>query len=134
MLVSISDNMVLTRPLGVAVYLVLIVALAVLFSFLMLNPRETAHQMQRNGDSIVGMYAGEQTKRFLTSTVLRWSLISGVLQASCMAASLVLSMQEMIPAALAMDPTSTMIVTSIVCSLGQEIASYYRYDAYRFFM
>lgn len=134
MLVSISDNMVLTRPLGVAVYLVLIVALAVLFSFLMLNPRETAHQMQRNGDSIVGMYAGEQTKRFLTSTVLRWSLISGVLQASCMAASLVLSMQEMIPAALAMDPTSMMIVTSIVCSLGQEIASYYRYDAYRFFM
>jgi preprotein translocase subunit SecY len=133
-LVSISDNMVLTRPLGVAVYLVLIVVLAVLFSFLMLNPRETAHQMQRNGDSIVGMYAGEQTRRFLTGIVLRWSLISGMLQACCMAVSLALSMREIIPAALAMNPTSMMIITSIVCSLVQEIASYYRYDAYRFFM
>ena len=126
--------MVLTRPLGVAVYLVLIVVLAVLFSFLMLNPRETAHQMQRNGDSIVGMYAGEQTRRFLTGIVLRWSLISGMLQACCMAVSLALSMREIIPAALAMNPTSMMIITSIVCSLVQEIASYYRYDAYRFFM
>ena len=133
-LAAARDELVLTRPLGAAVYLVLIVVLSLLFSFLMLNPRETAHQLQRNGDSIVGMYAGRQTARFLTAIVAKWSFLSALLQAACMAVSLALSLSGAIPAALAMTPASTMILASVVCSLVQELKSYYRYDAYRFFM
>jgi preprotein translocase subunit SecY len=129
-----SEHMALTDPLGAAVYLLLIVVLSVFFSFLMLNPKDTAHQLQRNGDSIIGVYAGGQTERYLSGIVLRWSLISGVLQAVCMAVSLALSLQGEIPAALALIPASVMIVASICCSLYQEITAYYRYDAYRFFM
>lgn len=129
-----SENMILTEPLGVAVYLALIIALAVLFSLLMLNPRETARQLQRNGDSIIGMYAGKQTERYLFGVVLKWSLISGALQTVCMAVSLTLSLAGQIPTSLALIPASAMIVVSIACSLTQEIKAYYRYDAYRFFM
>lgn len=133
-LAAVRDDLVLTRPLGASVYLALIVLLSLLFSFLMLNPRETAHQLQRNGDSIVGMYAGRQTARYLTGLVLRWSLVSGLLQAAVMAVSLALSLGGAIPAALAMTPASMMILASIACSLVQEVGSYHRYDAYRFFM
>lgn len=129
-----ADHMMLTDPLGIGVYLVLIVLLAVFFAFLMLNPKETAHQLQRAGDSVIGMPAGRQTQRYLSGIVLRWSLMSGLLQAACMAASLALALQGTIPAGLAMIPASVMILVSIVCSLSQEIATYYRYDAYRFFM
>jgi preprotein translocase subunit SecY len=120
--------------LGATVYLALIVLLSVLFAFLMLSPKETAHQLQRNGDSIIGMYAGKQTERYLVVLVLKWSLISGLLQAACMAVSLVLSLAGTIPMALSMIPASMMIIVSIVCSLIQEIGTYHRYDAYRFFM
>ena len=51
-----------------------------------------------------------------------------------MAASLFLSLEGTIPMALAMTPSSMMILVSIVCSLVQEIGTYHRYDAYRFFM
>ncbi len=129
-----SENLVLTKPLGVIVYLILIVVLSVVFSMLMLNPKETARQLQRNGDSIIGMAAGKKTKNYLTGLVLRWSLISGLLQALCMAVSMVLSLRGQIPAALAMVPSSVMILVSIVCSLVHEIGTYYRYDAYRFFL
>lgn len=128
------DNMVLTRPLGAIVYLALIVVLSVLFAFLMLNPKETAHQLQRNGDSIIGMYAGKQTKKFLVGLVLKWSLISGLLQAVCMAVSLSLSFAGAIPISFSMLPAAMMILVSIACSLVQEIQTYHRYDAYRFFM
>lgn len=133
-LAAARDDLVLTRPLGASVYLALIVLLSLLFSFLMLNPRETAHQLQRNGDSIVGMYAGRQTARYLTGLVLRWSLVSGLLQAAVMAVSLALSLGGAIPASLATTPASMMILASIACSLVQEVGSYHRYDAYRFFM
>ncbi|MEE8717175.1 MAG: hypothetical protein SOI24_09085 [Coriobacteriales bacterium] len=130
----LSDNMALTRPLGAVVYLALILVLAVLFSLLMLNPKETAHQLQRNGDSVIGMYAGKPTARYLTGIVLRWSLASGVLQAACMAIPLALSLNGAIPSALALVPASVMILVSIVCSLAREISTYYRYDSYRFFI
>ncbi len=129
-----SQDMVLTRPLGAGVYLALILVLAVLFSLLMLNPKEAAHQLQRNGDSVVGMYPGRQTRRYLTGIVLRWSLVSGLLQAGCMAVSLALAAHGSIPTTMAMVPATTMILVSIVCSLAHEVATYYRYDAYRFFL
>lgn len=134
LLVSIADRMSLTDLQGAAVYLALIIVLSVGFSFLMLSPKDTGHQLQRNGDSIVGLYAGKRTERFLSRLVLKWSLISGLLQAACMAVSLALSIQGDIPVALALIPASVMIVASICCSLAQEIMSYYRFDAYRFFM
>ena len=130
----LSDSMALTRPLGAVVYLALILVLAVLFSLLMLNPKETAHQLQRNGDSVIGMYAGKPTARYLTGIVLRWSLASGALQAACMAIPLALSLNGAIPSALALVPASVMILVSIVCSLAREIGTYYRYDSYRFFI
>jgi preprotein translocase subunit SecY len=133
-LAYVSANMELTRPLGAVVLLALIIVLSLLFSLLMLNPKETAHQLQRNGDSIIGMYAGRETKSYLTRLVVKWGLFSGVLQAACMAASLFLSLEGTIPMALAMTPSSMMILVSIVCSLVQEIGTYHRYDAYRFFM
>ena len=133
-LAQIRQDMVMTQPLGIAVYLIIIVALSIVFAFIMLNPKESARQLQRNGDSIVGVYAGAHTTRMLVGLVLKWSIISGLLQAGCMAASLVLSLQDVIPATLAMLPSSAMILVSIVCSLVQEIGTYYRYDAYHFFM
>lgn len=129
-----SANMELTKPLGAVVLLAFIVALSLVFALLMLNPKETAHQLQRNGDSIIGMYAGQDTERYLTHLVVKWSLISGVLQAACMAVSLTLSLEGTVPMALATIPSSIMVLVSIICSLAQEIGTYHRYDAYRFFM
>ncbi|RRF92467.1 MAG: hypothetical protein DUD26_06775 [Eubacteriaceae bacterium] len=133
-LAEIRQNMVMTRPLGIGVYLVIIFVLTIGFSFIMLNPKESARQLQKNGDSIVGIYAGKKTTRYLVGLVLKWSVISGCLQAGCMAVSLILSLQGAIPTALAMIPSSAMILVSIVCSLVQEIGTYHRYDAYHFFM
>ncbi len=133
-IVAINDNMLITRPVGIGIYLIIIVILAVFFSFIMLNPRESARQLQKNGDSIVGIYAGKKTMRYLVNLVLKWSIISGCLQAACMSVSLIMSYYGDIPDMLAMIPSSTMIIVSIGCSTAQEIASYCRYDAYSFFL
>lgn len=129
---GILQNLLMTELPGTTLYLIIIFCLSVVFSFIMLNPAESARQLQRNGDSIIGVYAGEKTKRYLVKIVLKWSMISGLLQAGCMSISLILSLNHDIPASLALIPSSGMILVSIICSLIQEIQTYYRYDAYRF--
>ncbi|MGN0241650.1 MAG: hypothetical protein ACI4CS_08185 [Candidatus Weimeria sp.] len=128
------DEMVMTRPLGIAVYLIIILILAIVFSFIMLSPMESSRQLQKNGDSIIGIPAGNKTRNYLVLLVLRLSIISGLLQAGCMAIFLILSMEKIIPVALAWVPSSAMILVSIICSFIQEIGSYIRYDAYSFFL
>ncbi|MQN00664.1 MAG: hypothetical protein DUD27_06605 [Lachnospiraceae bacterium] len=131
---NILDGMVLTRPLGVKIYLIIVFLLTIIFSFIMLNPMESAHQLQKNGDSIVGVYAGKDTRRLLVKIVVKWSIISGILQTGCMALFLIMSLEKVIPVALAMLPSSAMILVSIICTFVQETGTYYRYDAYSFFM
>ncbi|MFC2661579.1 MAG: hypothetical protein ACFNYI_00380, partial [Eubacterium sp.] len=133
-LADMRQNMVVTRPLGIVVYLIIIVLLSVIFAFIMLNPRESARQLQRNGDSIIGVYAGQRTTAYLVKLVLKLSIFSGILQAFCMGLSLVPASRGLLPASLAMIPSAAMILVSIICSLIQEISSYRRFDAYTFFL
>lgn len=133
-LAHLRQNMLMTKPLGIGIYLIIIFTLSIVFSFIMLNPAESARQLQHNGDSIIGIYAGEKTKQYLVKIVLKWSIISGLIQAGCMSITLILAMHHAIPTPLALIPSSGMILVSIICSLVQEIENYYRYDAYRFFM
>lgn len=133
-LADMRQNMVVTRPLGIIVYLIIILLLSVVFAFIMLNPRESARQLQRNGDSIIGVYAGKATTACLVSLVWKLSLLSGIFQAFCMGLSLIPSSRGMLPPALTMIPSAAMILVSILCSLIQEIRTYRRYDAYSFFL
>lgn len=131
---KILDQLSTTKPAGIILYLLIIIGLTYAFAFIMLNPMETARALQRNGDSIIGIYAGKDTRRYLVRQVLGLSFTSGLLQAGCMAVFLILAYANVIPAALAMIPTSVMILVSIICTFTQEISTYYRYDSYKFFI
>ncbi len=63
------DNMRLTSPLGIVVYMVIICLLTIIFSMVMLSPGRTADDLLKSGDSIQDIYAGKPTKRYLIGTV-----------------------------------------------------------------
>jgi preprotein translocase subunit SecY len=130
----INRNMTLNATVGIVIYLILIFLLSLLFSFIMLNPNESARQLRKNGDSIIGIYAGRKTRNYLVFLVLNLSIKSGLLQCACMAIPLIMSYFGRIPHELAMLPSTAMILVSIISSLVQEIMTYFRYDAYRFFL
>lgn len=132
-IVSIAKNLTTSQLPGVIVYLCILMVLSLVFPFVMLSPGDTARQLQRNGDSIVGVYAGRKTSRYLAWRLFGLSLLSGAFQCLFMGLSLGLSLQGDIPAELVMMPATAMILVSIGCSLAQEMYAYYRYDSYRFF-
>lgn len=133
-LIGIHNNLLMTKPLGMIVYLAIIILLTVTFSFILLAPGDIADNLQRMGDSIVNVYAGRETKRFLRKKLLVLSLISGIIMASCMGASLYVSYIKLLPSQLAMFPSTVMILTSLACNIGLEVSSYIKYDSYNFFL
>lgn len=59
------DNLRLTAVFGIIVYLAIIVLLTILFSVIMLTPGKEAENLLKSGDSILDIYAGKPTRRYL---------------------------------------------------------------------
>ena len=130
----IHERLNLTDILGVSIYLGIIFALNILFSFIMLAPGEMAEQLQKVGDSIVDVYAGKKTKRYLRRKLLLLAVTSGGVLCLLMGVSLGLALRGEISPELALFPSSTMILTGIVCPLYREVKAYRKFDSYSFFV
>lgn len=133
-LLHINANMDFTSRLGILVYLGVIVLFTILFSFVMLTPGTMAEGLQKNGDSIVGIYAGRATTRYLRLVLLALSIISGIVLAACMSVSLFLALREDVIHEVAMLPSSLMIFVGIITSFFDEANGYIKFDLYKFFI
>lgn len=130
----IYEKLKMTDIVGVAVYLGIIFILNILFSFIMLMPGEMAEQLQKGGDSIVGVYAGRKTKKYLRKMLLKLSVFSGIVMCVLMGVPLGLSLSGEISQELALFPSTSMILTGILCPLYREVISYWKFDSYSFFI
>ena len=131
-LIYLSDNMILTRPVGVVTYLIVQSLLVIGFSFLMLNPSKMAEGLLKSGDSILDIYAGKPTKRYLIRTVLRLSLFSSLVLAVCMGVPLSLQFTVVkLDPSLAMLPCSIMMLTGLWITLYREAVVYRHMEEYR---
>lgn len=131
---SISADLDLNSMTGAAVYLGIIFMLNVIFSFLMLSPGEMADDLQKAGDSIVNVYAGEKTKWYLRRKLLLLALLSGSLLCLMMGTSLGLALAGEISPELAMLPATGMILAGILYPLYREVKAYWKFDSYSFFI
>ena len=121
----------MTSAVGIRTYLGIILLLTVAGSFLMLSPGDVSENLQKGGDSIVGIYAGKSTTRYLCAVLLLLSLLSGVFMSACMGISLFLSLGGEIPTDLAMMPSMTMMLASTGTMLVLEISAYLKFDSYK---
>ncbi len=130
----LEEKLNLTNIMGAAVYLGIIFALNILFSFIMISPGDLAEGLQKGGDSIVGIYAGKKTKRYLRRKLLFLCVLSGCIMCLLMGISLRLSLKGEISAELALFPASGTILTGILCPLYREVKTYWKFDSYSFFI
>lgn len=130
----ISGRLSLNDRVGAAVYLGIIAALNILFSFIMLMPGEMAKQLQKGGDSIVGIYAGKKTKWYLRRKLLKLCIFSSCILCLMMGISLGLSLMGEISPDLALFPATGSILAGIGCPLYREVRAYRKFDSYTFFI
>ena len=129
-----QENLVLTKPLGVIVYIVILYALTIGFSRVFLNPTETTEQFLKSGDSLAGIHAGRDTKRYLSRNITRISLFSATALSLCLSVPMVMRLNGYMDESLTALPTSIMMLTGIWSNLYRETLAIRDMDAYEPFI
>lgn len=123
------ENMTLTRPFGIFVYIVCEYLLTIGFAMITINPKDITEQFLKSGDSIVNLHAGRDTRRYLRRTVLSISFFSATVMGACIIVPLILQNQGSADSILAMLPISVMMLTSFWCTIFRELSSIHKYDS-----
>jgi preprotein translocase subunit SecY len=74
----IINNLTYTAPLGMVLYVLLIIGFTYFYTFVQINPEQMAEQMKKNGGYIPGIRPGKTTSVYLTRVMNRITL-SGAL-------------------------------------------------------
>ncbi len=126
-----QENMNLTSPAGIAVYIACEYLLTISLSLLMISPKDLTEQFLKSGDSIVNLHAGRDTKRYLRRAIGSISFVSATIMGGCILVPLLLQLRGTIDSSLTTLPTSIMMMTSFWCTIFRELASIYKYDSCR---
>jgi len=133
-LLWVQDNMVLTKPLGIGVYTVILFCLTIGFSRVMINPGELTEQFLKSGDSLCDLHAGRDTKKYLSKVITRMGFTSAVVMSLCLCGPLVLQMVGELEGAFTTLPSSVMMLTGVWCNLSREVAAVRDLEAYKPFI
>ena len=133
-LLWLQANMVLSEPVGVVVYILILFTLTIGFSRVMINPGELTEQFLKSGDSLCDLHAGRDTKRYLSKVINRLSFTSAVVMSICLCGPMVLQMMGELEGSLATLPSSVMMLTGVWCTLSREISAVRDLEAYKPFI
>ena len=124
-----QDNLSLTRPFGICIYIVCEYLLTLGFAVLMLGPKDLSESFLKSGDSIVNLHAGHDTRRYLRGVIGRISFFSATVMGVCVAVPLIMQWNGEIDSTLTTLPTSLMMLAGFSCSIDRELKSLWAYDS-----
>jgi len=126
-----QQNLSLTKPFGIFIYIICEYLLTILFAMLMLNPKDISERFLKSGDSIVDLHAGRDTRRYLRGVVWRLSLIGATVMGGCIVTPMLLQVYGGMDSTLAALPTSMMMLIGFSCNMYRECVTYWNYDSCR---
>lgn len=129
-----QDNMSLTKPVGIAVYITVLYCLTLGFSRVFVNPRELTEQFLKSGDSLQDIHAGKDTQRYLSRTITQLGLLSATVMSVCLGAPMVLQLTGNMESTFTALPSTIMMLTGIWCSLYSEVNALRDLEAYKPFI
>ena len=115
---------------GIAVYIFCLCLLTVFFSMVLVSPKDITERFLKNGDSLVSIHAGKDTKKYLRGVMWRISLFSAGVMSVCVGIPFILQMKGNIDGAITMLPASIMLLTGLWCNIFREITAIRNCDSY----
>lgn len=128
-----NENLALTKPVGIGVYIGIIYVLTITFSMIFVNPGELTEQYLKSGDCLLDIHAGKDTKRYLVRKLWVIGFISATVMSVCLGTPLMLQYMGDLDSTLVMLPSSAMLLTGMWCSLYQEYCAVKSFESYEMF-
>ncbi|OBZ15266.1 MULTISPECIES: preprotein translocase subunit SecY [Bacillales] len=119
----IIDNMNYDRPLGMVLYVLLIIGFTFFYTFVQINPVQMADQMKKNGGYIPGIRPGKPTSSYLTRVMSRITLTGAIFLAIISVLPVFFGTLAGLPRSVQLGGTSLLIVIGVALDTMKQIES-----------
>lgn len=127
----VSDNLSINRPLGMVLYIVMIIGFTFFYTFVQMNPQQIAENMKKNGGYIPGIRPGKTTATYLTRVLTRLTMTGAIFLAAVSILPVGLGALANLPRTVQIGGTSILIVVGVALDTmktieGQLIKRHYK--------
>ncbi|CAM3494274.1 preprotein translocase subunit SecY [Paenibacillus lupini] len=119
----ITQNLTYTKPLGMVLYVLLIIGFTFFYTFVQINPVQMADQMKKNGGYIPGIRPGKPTSSYLTRVLSRITLTGAIFLAVISLLPVLFGEIAGLPASVRLGGTSLLIVIGVALDTMKQIES-----------
>lgn len=119
----IITNTYYTAPLGMVLYVLLIVGFTYFYTFVQINPVQMADNMKKNGGYIPGIRPGITTSKYLTKVISRITLSGAIFLALVSILPVFFGSLANLPNTVTVGGTSLLIVVGVALETMKQIES-----------
>lgn len=112
-----------THPIGMVIYVALIIAFTYFYTFVQVNPEQMAENLQKQGGYIPGIRPGKNTETYLTRVLYRLTFVGSIFLAAVAVLPIVLGGLADLPQAVRIGGTSLLIVVGVALQTMKQLES-----------
>jgi preprotein translocase subunit SecY len=112
-----------TQPIGMVVYVGLIVAFTYFYTFIQVNPEQMAENLKKQGGYIPGIRPGDNTQAFITKVLYRLTFVGAIFLAGVSVLPIFFIKFAGLPPAVQIGGTSLLIVVGVALETMKQIES-----------
>lgn len=123
-----------TQPIGMVLYIALIIAFTYFYAFIQVNPENMADNLKKQGAYIPGIRPGQNTQNYLTSTLYRLTFVGSIFLATIAVMPVFFINFANLPSSLQIGGTSLIIVVGVALETMKQLESQLVKRHYKGFM
>lgn len=112
-----------TQPIGMVIYVTLIIAFTYFYTFVQVNPEQMAENLQKQGGYIPGIRPGKNTETYLTRVMYRLTFVGAIFIAAISVLPIVLGKLANLPASIQIGGTSLLIIVGVALQTMKQLES-----------
>ncbi|MFS0675122.1 preprotein translocase subunit SecY [Ornithinibacillus sp. 179-J 7C1 HS] len=110
-----------TQPIGMVIYVALIIAFTYFYTFVQVNPEQMAENLQKQGGYIPGIRPGKNTETYLTRVINRLTFVGALFLAAVSVLPIVFGKLAGLPQAVQIGGTSLLIVVGVAIQTMKQL-------------
>lgn len=117
----VQEHMPYDKPLGMVLYVILIIAFTFFYTFVQINPVQMADQMKKNGGYIPGIRPGKPTSSYITRVMSRITLSGAIFLSLISILPVLFGTLADLPRDVKLGGTSLLIVIGVALDTMKQI-------------
>lgn len=130
----ITNTFDYTKPVGLIVYVALIIAFTYFYAFIQVNPENVADNLKKQGAYIPGIRPGNDTQTYLTKVLYRLTLVGALFLVAISVIPILFINFMNLPASVQIGGTSLIIVVGVALETMKQLESQLVKRHYKGFM